>query len=176
MNELKTERLYLRSFETTDGAALYEYLSDEEVVKYEPYKTFSLKDAEQEAIRRSQNPDFWAVCLRDGRLIGNVYFSKGAFDTWMIGYVFNKKYWGQGYASESVKAVIQNGFTKLNAHRITALCNPENEASWHLMERVGMRREGTLKKNVYFWKDEQGNPIWQDTYEYGLLKEEYRCD
>lgn len=173
MNKIETERLYLRGFVATDGAALHEYLSDEEVVAYEPYKTFSLEEAEQEAIRRSENPDFWAVCLKDGRLIGNVYFSEGAFDTWMVGYVFNKAYWGQGYASESVKAVINYGFASLGAHRITALCNPKNEASWHLMERVGMRREGILKKNVYFWKDEQGNPIWQDTYEYGLLKEEY---
>ncbi|MBP1045857.1 GNAT family N-acetyltransferase [Enterococcus sp. BWM-S5] len=174
MNNLETERLYLRSFEKTDGPALYDYLSDEEVVKYEPYKAFSMEEAEQEAIRRSGNPDFYAVCLKDDTLIGNVYFSKGAFDTWMIGYVFNRSFWGHGYASEGVQAVVQHAFTILDAHRITALCNPENTASWQLMERVGMRREGTLKKNVFFWKDEQGNPIWQDTYEYGLLKEEYR--
>ena len=52
------------------------------------------------------------------------------------------------------------------------MCNPENESSWKLMERVGMRREGHLKKNVFFFKDENGEPIWQDTYEYGLLREE----
>jgi hypothetical protein len=34
-----------------------------------------------------------------------------------------------------------------------------------------MKREGLLKQNVYFRKDEQGKPIWQDTYEYGILNE-----
>lgn len=173
MKELKTERVHLRQFKESDSSDLYDYLSDTEVVKYEPYKAFSKEEAMKEAARRAESTEFFAVCLENGKVIGNVYFSKGAFDTWMIGYVFNRQYWGQGYASESVKAVIEYGFTELGVHRITALCNPENEASWHLLERVGMRREGVLKKNVYFWKDEQGVPIWQDTYEYALLKDEY---
>jgi hypothetical protein len=33
-----------------------------------------------------------------------------------------------------------------------------------------MKREGKLRKNIYFRKDDNGNPIWLDTYEYGLLK------
>lgn len=173
MTELTTPRLHLRRFKTSDGPDLFEYLSDETVVKFEPYKPFSKEEADKEAARRAENPDFLAVCLKDGKLIGNIYFSKGGFDTWTIGYVFSRAFWGQGYASESVKAVIRHIFTKLEAHRIIAFCNPENTASWRLLERAGMKREGFLKKNVYFWKDDQGQPIWQDTYEYGVLKIEY---
>jgi RimJ/RimL family protein N-acetyltransferase len=54
------------------------------------------------------------------------------------------------------------------------MCNPENQASWKLLERLGFRREGTLLKNIYFFTDENDNPIWQDTFEYGLLKEEWK--
>ena len=54
------------------------------------------------------------------------------------------------------------------------MCNPRNEASWKLLERLGFRREGTLIRNIWFFQDEEGKPLWQDTYEYGMLKEEWR--
>ena len=44
------------------------------------------------------------------------------------------------------------------------------------MERLGMRREGFLVKNIFFKSDVNGKPIWQDTYEYGILKEEWEFD
>ena len=53
------------------------------------------------------------------------------------------------------------------------MCNPENTPSWRLMERLGMRREGHLRKNIWFFRDENGRPIWQDTYEYAILREEW---
>ncbi|MTL92046.1 N-acetyltransferase, partial [Turicibacter sanguinis] len=61
----------------------------------------------------------------------------------------------------------------LGARRIVAMCSPLNESSWKLLERIGMRYEGTLLQNVYFKKDEEGKPIWLDTYEYAILKSEW---
>ncbi len=104
----------------------------------------------------------------------NLYLSKGYFGTWEIGYVFNSDYWGNGYAFESAKELITYAFEKLDARRIIAMCNPSNESSWKLLEHLTFRREGTLIKNIYFFTDTNGNPIWQDTYEYGLLKEEWK--
>ena len=54
-------------------------------------------------------------------------------------------------------------------HRIYAECDPENENSWRLLERLGFSREAHLRQNVYFWKDTDGNPIWKDTYVYARL-------
>lgn len=65
-------------------------------------------------------------------------------------------------------------FREWDVRRVTAMCDPENTASWRLMERLGMRRKGELKQNVYFFCDPEGNPIWKDTYEYGLLREEWK--
>ena len=62
---------------------------------------------------------------------------------------------------------------KWNVRKVVSMCNPENESSWKLLERVGMKREGHLRKNIFFFTDNEGNPIWQDTYEYGILKEEF---
>lgn len=39
-----------------------------------------------------------------------------------------------------------------------------------------MRLEGHLIKNIYFYKDNEGNTIWQDTYEYGVLKDEWELN
>ncbi len=79
-------------------------------------------------------------------------------------------YWGKGYATESLKAIIAFAFLNLSARRIVAMCDPQNTRSWRLLERVGMRREGTLRQNVYFFVDENNTPIWKDTYEYAILK------
>lgn len=54
-------------------------------------------------------------------------------------------------------------------HRIYAECDPQNENSWRLLESLGFRREAHLRKNVYFWRDEDGNPRWKDTYLYAKL-------
>lgn len=171
---MDTIRLKLRRFLPDDWQDLFEYLSQKEVVKFEPYDVFTQEQAKQEAINRSSNPDFWAVCLQgSGKLIGNIYLAKQEFDTWELGYVFNCTYQGNGYATEATKALIDHLFANSNARRIIAMCNPLNTASWKLLERLNMRREGHLLKNIWFFKDENGSPIWQDTYEYAILKEEW---
>lgn len=172
---LETERLIIRGFKADDFEDLYEYLSDEEVVLYEPYEVFSEEACKKEAIDRADNESFLAVCLKDsGKLIGNLYFHEEDFNTWELGYVFNKKYWKNGYATESAKGIIDFAINKVNARRIIAMCNPDNVPSWKLMERLGMRREGHLIKNIYFKVDGKGEPIWSDTYEYGILSSEIK--
>jgi RimJ/RimL family protein N-acetyltransferase len=177
MNILETERLILREFNPNDWKDLYEYLSQEAVVKYEPYSVFTEDECKKEAANRSQLDVFWAVCLKENnKLIGNVYFQQQEpkeFLTWEIGYVFNPKYYGKGYAIESCNEILSYGFNQLKAGRIVAMCNPKNNASWKLLERLNMRREGHLIKNIFFKYDEKGQPIWNDTYEYAILANEW---
>ncbi len=171
---METERLFIRKFAPDDWQDLYEYLSQEEVVKYEPYEVFTEDGSKKEVVSRSKNEAFGAVCLKDsGKLIGNVYLSKQDFDTWELGYVFNKNYQGYGYATEAAKALLNDIFNNQNAYRVVAMCNPLNEPSWKLLERLGLRREGHLIKNIFFKKDKNGEPIWSDTYEYAILKDEW---
>lgn len=174
MKELKTERLRIRGFRAEDWKDLYEYLSDEQVVKYEPYDAFTEEESRHEAVRRSKNESFYAVCLKDtDKVIGNLYFSEQEFGTWELGYVFNANYQGKGYATEATAALLEDAFQNLGVRRVIALCNPENLASWRLLERLGMRREGHLLQNIFFRTDDLGNPIWQDTYEYAILSDEW---
>lgn len=174
MDKLNTERLIIRRFEENDWQDLYEYLSDDEVVKFEPYEAFNQEQAKEETNYRTTDDAFYAVCLKDsGKLIGNLYFCKGDFDAFELGYVFNKNYQKSGYASESVKALLDYAFANLGVRRVVAMCNPINTSSWKLLERLKFRREGHLIKNIYFKKDSNNNPIWQDTYEYAVLNEEW---
>lgn len=54
-------------------------------------------------------------------------------------------------------------------NRIFAECDPMNINSWKLLESMGFEREAHLKQNVYFWTDEQGQPVWKDTYIYAMV-------
>ncbi len=171
---METERLLIRRFLPEDGEGLFAYLSREDVVKYEPYGVFTREQAEAEAVRRSEDANFWAVCLKsNGLLIGNIYLAPGEFETWELGFVFHDEFHGQGYATEAARALLGELFSSGKAHRVVAMCNPENRSSWRLLERLGMRREGVLHKNVWFVKDRDGLPVWQDTFEYAVLKEEW---
>lgn len=167
--ELRTERLILRRYRASDLQDLYEYLSDAEVVKFEPYKPMSMDEVRENLAWRISTDEMIAiVCAAGGKMIGNVYLGKRDFDSLEIGYVLSRRFWGMGYAAEACGALISLAFQQ-GAHRIYAECDPENSASWHLLERLGFRREGHLRQNVSFWTDERGNPIWKDTYVYALL-------
>lgn len=168
----ETERLILRKYQNSDLQDLYEYLSDPEVLKFEPYKPMTFDEVRENLAWRIGTDEMIAIELKTiGKMIGNVYLGKRDSDALEIGYVLNKEYWGQGYAAESCKALIQRAFEN-DTHRIYAECDPMNATSWHLLERLGFRREGHLLKNVYFWKDENDRPIWKDTYIYAMLQGE----
>lgn len=166
---IQTDRLILRKHCKDDLQDLFEYLSDAEVVRYEPYPPMSLAQVAQELDERMAADEMIAVVLKaTGKLIGNVYLGKRSFESLEIGYVFHKQYWGQGYARESCDALIKRAFSE-GVHRIYAECDPCNSRSWRLLESLGFVREAHFHQNVYFWKDDKGNPVWKDTFVYSLV-------
>ena len=165
----ETKRLILRRFRESDLQDLHEYLSDPQVVAFEPYKPMTIEEVKENLAWRISTDEMIAVVLKEiDKLIGNVYLGKREFDSLEIGFVFNSRFQHRGYAQESCEKLIQAAFAS-GVHRIYAECDPENENSWRLLERLGFRREAHLHQNVYFWKDALGNPIWKDTYSYSLL-------
>jgi len=174
MEDIVTERLIIRRIESSDWKDIHEYLSDEEVIRFEPYGVMTEEQVREETDKRVNHESFYAVVLKETmKMIGNFYLDRGDFDTYELGYVFNRSYQKKGFAAEGAKAVIDYAFSELDARRVTAMCNPENEASWKLLERLGFRREGHLHQNIYFKTDQNDEPIWLDTYEYAVLKSEW---
>lgn len=158
-----TPRLLLRDFEPGDAEALYEYLSDPDVVRYEPYEPFSRALAEFEARARALNPEHRAVALRPesaaqlapgeyalpaptpGRLIGNLYAPCRAPGEYELGFAFNRAYWGHGYAHEAAQALVASLF-KRDAQRIFARCDADNLRSQRALAKLGMRASSHTRR------------------------------
>ena len=81
-----------------------------------------------------------------------------------LGWVFDPTLWGCGYATEAVRELVRICFEDLGLRRVVATCFAENEASWRLMERVGMRRELHAVADAL-----HRSGAWADTYGYAML-------
>lgn len=65
-----------------------------------------------------------------------------------IGFLFGRAYWGHGYASEAMAAVLAHAFETLALERLWARIHAGNEASARLLARLGFAREGLLRRHV----------------------------
>jgi RimJ/RimL family protein N-acetyltransferase len=139
-------------------------------MKYIPEGVFT-EDDTKDFIKKNMGDaaEKFAVVLRDeNRVIGHIVFHKYFGEhTYEIGWVFNPKYYNQGYASEAAQGILKFSFEEMHLHRVIATCQPENIASSRVMEKIGMRREGYFKKCI-----PAGNEWW-DEYYYAILKEEW---
>lgn len=87
-----------------------------------------------------------------------------------LGWVLSPEHTGRGYATEAIRAVIDVCFGPLGLRRVHAGCFADNEPSWRLMERLGMRREEFSRKTALHRSGE-----WLDGLNYGILAEEWRA-
>lgn len=165
---IETPELLLRKFRPEDGEGLYAYLSDPETVYFEPYGPLTREQACAEAQARAQSRCFVAV-ERAGVLIGHLYFAVNG-DCAELGYVFSPAYQGHGYATQAARALMNAAFSA-GLQRVTAECALENPRSWHLLERLGMRRVSETPHNVCFKQDASGNDLWWTRLEYEIRRE-----
>ena len=86
-----------------------------------------------------------------------------------LGWVLHPDHAGHGYATEAVRELIRLCFEGLRLRRVTANCFAGNDASWRLMDRVGMRRElYTVRESLH------RSGEWLDGVGYALLADEWR--
>lgn len=159
---------------------LYDYLSDDSVVYFEPYQALSKSQCLQELDMRKDNPAFIAVeLIEESKVIGNIYLKRSEADcinTYELGFIFNRHYQKKGYAKEASEAIMKHAFESLNAHRILSRCNTNNNNSSTLLENLNMRREAHRIKNMYFKSKADGRPEWFNSYQYAILADEwFRC-
>jgi [ribosomal protein S5]-alanine N-acetyltransferase len=173
---IESERLIIRNFQQNDVTNLYEYLSLASTYLFEPGQPISLEEAEILVTERQKTDHFLAVELKtSNKMIGHLYFKQIepiCTKTFELGYIFNPIFQNKGYGTESSKALIKYSFANNDIHRIIANCNPENIASWRLLEKIGMRREGHFLEKNYFRENENNEPIWFDSYQYAILRKE----
>ena len=83
-----------------------------------------------------------------------------------LGYWLGRDFWNQGYCTEAAVSVIEFGFKTLGLRRIASEHLVRNPASGKVMEKIGMTREGLLRKHVRKWG------VFEDVVVYGILAEE----
>jgi RimJ/RimL family protein N-acetyltransferase len=87
-----------------------------------------------------------------------------------IGYTLDPAHAGHGYATEAASELLRLAFDEVGVRRVIAQCFADNEASWRLMERLGMRREQHTKQDSLH-RDGQ----WLDGMMYAILADEWRA-
>lgn len=176
--ELDTERLVLRDLRDSDYAAIREIMASEIAQKYEAStvpEEAAIRAEHDEILRMAtENPRTnykWGVTIRPldvvkGRL--SLVQSNALIHEWEIGWAIHPDHWSKGYASEAAREVLRFAFEQLKAHRVVAFCHHQNAASYRVMEKIGLRREGLLR-GTRWWNNQ-----WTDEYVYGMLEKDWQ--
>ncbi|MBA4019444.1 MAG: N-acetyltransferase [Pirellula sp.] len=144
--ELLTDRLRLRPYRLDDVPEMFTVFGDPEVMRF----SMSGADPTVEATRaRAQKLidhqerfgfSLWVVEDRaTGALLGDCGLKQLEEGPEIeVGYRFGRAHWGKGYATEAGAASMEHGFRKLALARIVAVVAPENLASYHVLEKIGL--------------------------------------
>tara|TARA_R110000850_G_scaffold16697_3_gene51792 strand:+ start:20029 stop:20964 length:936 start_codon:yes stop_codon:yes gene_type:complete len=142
---IETPRLYLREFTNKDADDFFDMNNDPEVIKYTGDAPFVSAEAAKEFIDHYDHYKVygfgrWALCDKTSHsflgFCGLKYHPNQNLVE--VGYRLKRKYWGNGYATESTAACLDYGFKKLNLKAIYAHADPENKASANVLTRCGM--------------------------------------
>ena len=176
--QLQTDRLLLRHWEPNDWTAVHRYASDLAVVEFEAWgpnteaETRAYIDRARTQYERDPQRDFELAVVE--RETDNVVGGAGIHITSVenreafIGYALRQESWGRGYATELARRLLAFGFEELKLHRIIATCDPRNERSRRVLEKLGMAKEGRLRENVWM----RGK--WRDSFVYAILEQDFR--
>jgi RimJ/RimL family protein N-acetyltransferase len=174
-----TDRLVLRLFTSADVEDRYAYQRLPEVARY-LYRPPLTREGCAESIAARAEGTGWradgdilllAVCRADEPgVVGEVVLTLTSAHARQaeIGWVFDPRHAGRGYATEAAAALVALAFGQLGVHRVFARLDALNTASARVCERLGMRREAHLVES-----DLDGDR-WGSEYVYAMLAREWR--
>lgn len=172
---LRTPRLVLRPFAMSDAPAVAALCADREIAAttlFIPHP-YTLADAQRwlathSAAWASGTGAMFAVTLAsDGTLVGAIGLHPNRdHNRAELGYWIGKSFWGRGYATEAARAVTRWGFERLGLERIFAYHFASNPASGRVIEKIGMKREGLVRRHIRKWGE------YQDSVQYAILRGE----
>jgi ribosomal-protein-alanine N-acetyltransferase len=168
---LQTDRLTLRPYQFSDIPALVPLIGAREVAATtlripHPFNEQHARDY----IAKTQDPAqsdklLRAIVIREsGALCGGVGLAiEPEHRRAELGYWIGVPFWGNGYATEAARAMVQHGFQVLGLHRIFASHYPSNPASGSILRKIGMRHEGRQRAHILKWGEFLDNEM------YGML-------
>ena len=173
---LNTERLILRAVTLDDAQDMFEYASQDQVVRFTTFPAHKDVEGSKEAIkefflkRPSRSwPEAYAIVLKENnKMIGTCdFWPTGKEGTFEMGYVLNPAFWNQGIMTEAGKEVLRFAFQDYGVHRMELEHLENNLASKKVALKLGFVYEGTKRKAYKFEGD------YKDLICYGLLEEEF---
>ncbi|WP_333816512.1 GNAT family N-acetyltransferase [Tabrizicola sp.] len=181
MRTIQTERLVLRNFGPGDAQALFEYMHKPVAACFFDEALPNMEAAQADVAKRSGDDGQIAVCLKDGdMLIGDLFAHSEredvpGWDSVSVGWNFNPAFAGRGYAYEAAQALFAHLFGQPRIRRLYAYVEDHNSSSERLCEKLGMRKEGVFVEYVTFGDDEAGQPIYENTMQYAILRREWEA-
>ena len=162
--EIRTDRLLLRPFSLSDVDDVLEYGSDPEWAAFydHPYDRGEAEDMVARAVVTSWDEHPWFALELDGKVVGAALLSLERRDIANLGYDVARPHWGKGLATEAARAVVDWAFREMPLIKVAAFSNPGNRQSWRVMEKIGMAREGLLRRG------QRG-----DLVAYGVLRQDW---
>lgn len=175
---LDTPRLIIRELVPSDHRAIFAFANDTSINRHLGFGTIASESGTNEYITKAMFQAATkprasyklAMAIKPSdELSGSCWLdiedpeSKNA----SIGYFVDKKHWGNGYATEMVKALIHFGFADLSLHKIYANCDAEHPATRRVLEKAGMKEEGLLREHCF------RSYGWADVCMYGILGSEW---
>ena len=155
--EIATTNLLLRYYTAEDAPRIYELITDEEVIKAigVPYP-YEMKHAEewiathQNMLEKKTGMPMAVVLKRTGELIDDASLvnMRMPHRHAELGYWLGRPYWGNGYATEAARALLEYAFTELEMNRIFASYLLENKKSEYILKKLGMKYEGVFRQHV----------------------------
>lgn len=155
---LETERLILRQFTVEDAQGVFDgWTSDVACALQCSWKVHPNVDYTKEILDHwideyEDNSYNWLVELKDtNEPIGNINTVdvKRKHATCEIGYCYGSRFWGNGYATEALRRVIDFLLDECRFHLVEARHVASNPASGRVMQKAGMRLDAVLPDRVY---------------------------
>jgi RimJ/RimL family protein N-acetyltransferase len=168
---LEGKNVNLRVMEKEDLPLIAEWFSSLEVFgRYNSLRQMSRTEAEKMFESPLELRPF-IIERKDGSKIGFVshfYVLHPAAKHLEIGYILVPSERGKGYCTEAVNIMVDYLFLSKESRRIQAQTDLRNVASQKVLEKVGFKKEGTLRKNLFVRGE------WRDACLYSILREEWK--
>lgn len=176
MPTVEIERLILRPIQLDDDKDMYEYCSDDDVIKYLWFEKhdsieFSRYVIEKLFLNRVDVgiPEAYAIVIKESnKMIGTIDVNQVHFnEVGVIGYVIHKDYWGKGIVSEALETLIPILFYHCGFYRLEINHCADNVGSARVIEKAGFIQEGRFRRRK---KERDGHRA--DYIYYGLCKDD----
>ena len=176
--KLETNRLILRPINLSDTNEIFEYRSDSETNKYQGWIPKTIEEVEtfiRKNPKQINKPESWfqfvIIEKETQKIVGDlgIHFIDSDNKQAEVGCTLNKHFQNKGYATESLKRIIDYLFKDLNKHRIITSIDPDNLNSIRLVERIGFRKEAHFIESLWI------NDKWVDDIIYALIEKDWAC-